>query len=523
MLNDKHLYNIVVVLYTDHEDKRTRIANFQKQVESLDAKALWIRHALFPLMEIVKGNSIRTYMKELKQSQHWTPEQLHTYRLDKLKKLLHHAVAHVPAYADLQPLAASGLIDRDPQAALQQFPVLTKSTFQQQKEQYIADNADRQRMIPNQTGGSTGQPVAFYLDRYTVEHFEAARWRGLSWHDIEIGDASIMVWGSPIELSKLADQKFRWKELLLKNRKIIPAFHLNEANIQHYVDMIHSFKPKYIYGYASALYTLARLIRESGIAVRVPLKGVVSTAETLQAHFREEMERVFQCQVINEYGARDGGILAYECTEGSMHIQAENAWLEAVDPLARTPAAQGERGALLVTDLNNFTMPRIRYEIGDVGVLAERRCSCGITLPLMERIEGREDDLFLAKDGTLVHGQFFTHIIRMMSGIAQYQIIQNDRDNLTIKLVMSEAGEASGARGATEGPGATEATGWTEATEAMEASEVTELEKTETIQELIHQVKKKMGAVNVHIEQVQQIPPTASGKMRSAIRAFPLE
>lgn len=436
-------------------------------------------------METFKGNSIRKYLHELRRTEREEYKLLQQYREMKLKKLLLHAIESVPAYIDYQELKE--MIEEKPLEALTQFPILTKSRFQKHKDHYLATTADKATLFSNQTGGSTGQPVTFYLDRYTVEHYEAARWRGLSWHGINIGDPSVMIWGSPIEISQIANKKNQLKELYLKNRIVISAFQLNEKNIADYIMKINKFKPAYLYGYASALHLFAKLMKQSQHKLKHKLVGVVSTAETLQAHYRAEIEAVFQCPVINEYGARDGGILAYECTKGNMHIQAENVWLEIVDLKTQQPVKAGQRGKLIVTDLNNFSMPRIRYEIGDIGTMSSEPCSCGLTLPVLSKIEGREDDIFIAKDGAYVHGQYFTHIIRVMEGINQYQIIQHDRDNLTIKLVLKPNSASDYA-----------------------------------IHELVRKVKNKMGNIQVHIEKVNDIPCSPSGKVRSTIRNFPL-
>lgn len=451
----------------------------------MDIRAVWIRRALFPMMERWKGNSIRRYLRELQQTELLDRQALHELRMNKLRKLLLHAIEQVPAYAHLKTLKRH--IEDDPLGALAQFPVLTKSEFQRNSDRYRAADASDKQLIANRTGGSTGQPVAFYMDRYTVEHYEAARWRGLSWHDIHIGDASLMIWGSPIELSRLNDAKFHWKELLLKNRKIVPAFQLHEHRADQYIDLLNRFKPKYLYGYATSLYLFATIVRKGTKPLRHKLTGIVSTAEVLRDEHRRELEQVFQCPVINEYGARDGGIIAYQCPQGGMHLSAENLWLEAVDPVTGQPVPPGQRGALLVTDLNNYVMPRLRYQIGDIGVLSDDVCRCGRTLPLLSDIGGREDEVFLAKDGSLVHGQFITHMIREMDGILQYQAIQHDRDSLTLKLVLQP-----------------------------------ERIREQELDELVRKLKNRMGDIRVNVEKVAEIPPAASGKMRIHIREFPL-
>ena len=144
------------------------------------------------------------------------------------------------------------------------------------------------------------------------------------------------------------------KERWLKNRIIISAYSLKPEEMTDYIDEIIKFKPEYIYGYASALYTFSQLMLKQNLKIPFKLKAVVSTAETLHDFQRETIEHAFKSAVVNEYGARDGGIIAYECPKGSMHISAENIIMEVVHYKTFKPLPKGESGILLVTDLNNF-------------------------------------------------------------------------------------------------------------------------------------------------------------------------
>src|SRR5690606_32851642 len=177
-----------------------------------------IRNVLWPLMER-RGNHIRAYMREMEQTQQLPRKEVDRLQRDKLEKLLQHAVDHVPAYRDYRDsyAAAKKQADFDPRVWLRQLPVLSKASFNAQRDAFLADNADRDALIASRTGGSTGEPTRFFMDRVTVEHYEAARWRGLSWHGVRIGDPSVRIWGSAIELDQAQTKKFWLKERWLKN------------------------------------------------------------------------------------------------------------------------------------------------------------------------------------------------------------------------------------------------------------------------------------------------------------------
>jgi phenylacetate-CoA ligase len=449
-------------------------------------KAWAIRRLLWPAMEM-RGNRIREYLAEMQATAGRSADEVRALQRDRLRELLRFAVTNVPAY---RPYAdrVGALLDADPEQALRALPVLTKRAFNDRRDDYFADGVDRTKLIANRTGGSTGEPTTFYMDRITVEHYEAARWRGLGWHGIRIGDPSVMIWGSTIELNQMQSRKYWLKERLLKNRIMIPAYALKAENVEQYLRQIRAFRPHYLYGYASALQLLADLMLERGLKPGVALKAVVSTSETLHPHQRESIEAAFGCKAVNEYGARDGGILAYECPHGGMHIAADNAWLEVVDLETLEPVPVGQRGLLLVTDLHNRVMPRLRYQLGDVAALSPDTCTCGMGLPLLAAIEGREDDTFVAQDGTFIHGHYFNHLMRNLTGFRTFQIIQHSRDRVTVKLVKHESRYRP------------------------------EEERT-----FLDGIRRALGnGVEIRTEYVDDIPRGPSGKLRYAIREFSL-
>lgn len=446
---------------------------------------IFIDKLVYPYMEKHKANKIRQYIRELKHSDKLSSQQIYKLQRGKLKKLLLHCIDNVPAYEEFKDLR--GVINKDPYEGLRQISVLTKEKFLIDHDRYISKTVDKNTLIHNNTGGSTGEPVKFYLDRYTVEHYEAARWRSLSWWGIEPSDPSVMIWGSPIELSKASDIKYKLKERFLKNRIILPAYDIDSKKMNEYVDKINKFKPKYIYGYASALYAFSKILMDKNIYVNIPLKGVLSTAETLHDYQRKAIERAFNCPVINEYGARDGGIIAYQCPKGHMHISAENLVLEIVDIQTKEPVEMGKRGLVLVTDLNNFAMPRLRYQLGDMAIISNKETQCKINLPILESIEGREDEMFISKDGKMVHGHYWNHIARNMSSIKQFQFIQHSKEKATLKVVKSSKF------------------------------------KQKDIDNFVEEIENVLGVEEVNVKYLKDIPTSNSGKIRYAIREFDID
>lgn len=448
----------------------------------MDLNALAIRKILFPLLRFVKGNQTLSCISRFKKTQYLPEEELAGLQNEKLRRLLLHCVSHVPAYQPYQNLIP--IIEKEPMEALKQFPVLTKQTVNDNQEQLVSKITDRSKLIPNRSGGSTGQPVRFYIDRPTAEGSESARWRALSWWDIGIGDKCLMVWGNPLELSRHKKFIYHMKERFLKNTVFVSAYDLSPEALQKYVGVLNKFKPKYFYGYASALYLFAQYILQQGIQINHPPKAIISTSETLHDHQRAVIEQAFCSRVINEYGARDAGIIAYECPQGRMHISSENMIVEIVDIVTKKPVATGKSGLVVITDLNNFSMPRLRYQIGDIAALSAVKCACGRTLTILDKIEGREDDIFIAENGSYVHGVYFANLARSYPSIQQFQIIQHTREDITLKVIKSS------------------------------------IFKEAEIQQYIHTIQNTMGKVKIKLEYVEHIEASASGKIRYSKREF---
>ncbi|MGE5421845.1 MAG: phenylacetate--CoA ligase family protein [Ignavibacteriales bacterium] len=445
---------------------------------------LLIEYIVYPFMERFKNNQIRPFIKELKANERLSEPQLKSLQDRKLKDILLHCVQNIPAYKDQRPLTE--LINKDPYTALEQFPLLTKTVFNANAQAYLDPSFPAAELIAISSGGSTGQPVSFYIDRLAVEHYEASRWRGLSWWGITPSSRSLMVWGHPLGLTENESLKFRLKERVLKNRTMISAYALDIQKARDYGALLNTYQPDYLYGYASSLTAFAELLEHKGIKIKTHLKGVVSTAEMLHDHQREILHRVFKAPVINEYGAKDGGIIAYQCPAGQMHLSTDNLVIEIIEESSGRRVEPGETGLVVITDLYNRAMPRLRYVVGDLARLSSAPCSCGLGLPVLEAIEGREADTFMGQNGQLVYGGYWNCMIRDMKGIKQFQLIQHDPDHVTLRIVKGQAYDQA------------------------------------EVDRIIDEIQTVLGVKSVAMVHCDRIEPSPSGKIRYAIREYPL-
>ncbi|HET7158073.1 MAG TPA: AMP-binding protein, partial [Burkholderiales bacterium] len=302
---------------------------------------------IFPLHEKLKQHDSTARLRALEQSQWWAPDELGAWRGNRLREFLVRVGASVPYYEALfqrtgfDPAQVRTLKD------LAALPLLTKPLIRANTDALKSRHASG--LIRYNTGGSSGEPLIFYMGNDRVSHDVAAKWRATRWWGVDIGDPEIVVWGSPIEL-KAQDRVRAVRDWLLRTT-LLPAFEMSLPQLDNFVAEIEKRRPAMLFGYPSALTHIARHAQFRGKALdRVGIKVAFVTSERLYPEQREQITRTFGCPVANGYGGRDAGFIAHECPSGGMHITAEDIIVEIVDKQGR-PQAPGISGEIVVTHM----------------------------------------------------------------------------------------------------------------------------------------------------------------------------
>ena len=432
---------------------------------------------IFPLHERLKQHTTVAVRKRMEETQWWDKARLEQLQLERLRALLQQAAQHVPYFRELFARIGFAPGNLSSLADLTRLPFLTKAEIRAHLEVLKADNA--QGLARFNTGGSSGEPLIFFIGNERVSHDVAAKWRATRWWGVDIGDPEIVVWGSPIELG--SQDKIRMLRDKLLRTKLLPAFEMSPAKLDGFVAEIRAMRPKMLFGYPSALAHIAAHAESKGMRMDdLGVKVAFVTSEKLYDYQRQKIESIFGCPVANGYGGRDAGFIAHACPQGGMHITAEDIIVEIIDAAGK-PVAKGEAGEIVVTHLATGEFPFIRYRTGDVGVLDTQGCACGRGLPLLKEIQGRATDFIVAQDGTVMHGLALIYILRDLRGVKEFKIVQEDINTVRILLVAEEYAQA------------------------MENS-------------IRAGIRARLGqGVNVIIEQVSEIPKEASGKFRYVV------
>lgn len=368
---------------------------------------------------------VERHYESLRKSQWLSAAQLGDLQDEKLRRLVRHAYRSVPFYrsrmreAGIRPEDVRGRDD------LHKLPFLTKDDIRQNLYFDILSQdhtkAEIQRIT---TSGSTGEPFVCYADRPQLEFRWAATLRSQEWTGYEFGDPCVRLWHQTIGMSK--SQALREQlDAFLSRRKFVPVFEMSDERLEAMVREIADWHPVLMDGYAEALDFLAHYLKTRGL-VDVRPKALMSSAQTLPESSRQVIEEAFGCKVFDKYGSREFSGIAYECdAHTGHHVVGEGYIVEVLRD--GMPAKPGEVGEVVITDLNNYCLPFIRYRIGDLAVAKDPTfvCPCGRGLPLLGNIEGRVQSIIQGTDGRYVPGAFFAHYLKEFDhAIQRFQVVQ---------------------------------------------------------------------------------------------------
>jgi phenylacetate-CoA ligase len=370
----------------------------------------------------------------LEKTQYLAPSILEDLQFESLRRLLVHCYLQVPFYrrrfdeAGFDPLRFS-----DP-ADFKRIPYLTKTDLQRHAADLVANNYRLSELVPDASGGSTGKPTNFYKDRLRNQLRSADKMRHDRWCGWREGEKYVTLWGAQREFDPQIPLKTRLVERYVYRAFGFNAFDITPEKVVAYLAELKKVRPAMIVAYANVAHLFARIVSQQGIDLsNLGVKGIISSAETLTPEKRADIEAAFRTKVLNRYGSREVGVVASECLhQEGLHVNAENVLVEI--QRAGKDTAAGEPGEIIVTDLWNYGMPFIRYQMGDVGVKSDRHCSCGRGLPLLQQVSGRVSDFIVDSGGGLVHGEYFTHLFYGLHGVEQFQLVQEDRTRIVLNV-----------------------------------------------------------------------------------------
>lgn len=372
------------------------------------------------------------------QSQWWDADRLRDHQLGQISQLLHHFHATTPIYA-----ARLDAVDYDPGRALdfdwfQRIAPLTRSDIQSAGAALHATSVpkDHGRILSASSSGSTGRPITAKKTDVNQTFHKALNLRNHLWHkrDLSATFATIRGYDPGVAMAPLGRRRKSWTTVYRTG----PSIMLNSAHstLGEQLHWIAKERPPYILSYPTNFHALALRCEASG--VEMPwLKALISFSEALSPGQRGVIERVFGVALEDMYSAAEVSMIAVQCPDHPQfhHIQSENVLVEVIDD-AGAPCGIGETGRVLVTDLHNFAMPFIRYEIGDLAQFGPP-CPCGRGLPVLQRIFGRVRNMLYLESGEQLFPDIAALHLHEIAPLRQYQMIQKSHREIEMRLILA--------------------------------------------------------------------------------------
>lgn len=374
----------------------------------------------------------RETLRLLLESQRWSAEEHAAHQLERLRSLVAHARRHSPYYAERY--AESGLDEsalRTPED-VRKLPVIGKEELRRHGDRFVSTHLPRKKMWAAFTSGTTGTPLAAFHTHRNMQERTAFMQRLVSWYGLGTLPRRASFTGKLVLDPDRSAPPFHRANRALR-QQLYSSHHLQPGLLPRYLDELAAFAPEEIDGIASPIYAVADHMLRTGRAGAVRPAVVVPTSETLWPHVRERIEEAYDAPVSNQYGSQEGAPLAYECPEGGFHTCPESGIFEILRADG-TPCGPGELGRLVVTSFLSEGMPLIRYDIGDAASWRADPCPCDRPLPLLERIEGRIDDMFFTSERGIVP-RVDSAFKSLPPSIVETQVAQVGLDRFEIRLV----------------------------------------------------------------------------------------
>ena len=380
------------------------------------------------LLPMLKHNYVNQlyYLAKLKKQQWLTEEKLIKIQEKKLIALINHAYHNVPFYHDLFESVGVKPKDVNSLANLQKVPILTKDIIRKNyPDKIVATGVDIRNCFIKSTTGSTGMPLKV---AYSKEMLDYVRCVNL-FVFLEFG---LRLTDKLVRICHIGNENIPFPSLLAKmgilNWKYLSIFDPVESILKS----LKNLKPDVIFTYPSVLLLISKEIEEQNINDITP-RLVFTSGETLSYSDRKKISTIFNSDVYSMYGTEENGLLAFECEKrAGYHVISDTAIIEVVKN--EINVEKGKHGVLVVTSLFNYSMPLIRYKLGDIGTLTNKKCACGRGLPLIKSIEGRTDDFLTLPSGKKVSPRVI-NVIEDIPGVAMYKTVQETKNRIVVNLI----------------------------------------------------------------------------------------
>jgi len=389
--------------------------------------------ALLHLREVIKGERVSQHLKILKQSERLSVNDLQKLQIDKLVKLLDYLKVNNPYYSKYfkdNNLSFDEYVIKSPYSLLSHFPVTEKAFIKEHFEEWLTSNIDYSKLSVQYTSGSTGTPFKFYSTTMYNDIKIACKARLLDWHGVRRGEKQFCYLGVQTPKSAITRIKILVNNRFVWNQRIISSTSLSPDNE---IIALNKQDPVTIYGYPSAIAEIAKQLIEKNHDFKVKrFKKVIFSGESHTAQMKDLIRNAFRCEPVDEYCTMEG-FIAGTCEFNKLHINEDTLIAEVLNKNGEI--TEYGKGELLVTYLNSFDFPFVRYRTGDIVDISGEKCQCIRSFKILKSVDGRSGSYIYNGTDKIYIGRSFIPM-QYINSVISFQLIQNELSSVLVRLVV---------------------------------------------------------------------------------------
>jgi phenylacetate-CoA ligase len=383
-----------------------------------------LENIILPVGDLILGKSYIKTLHKFRRYQKMDGRKLEQVQRENLKNLLKHATENVSYYKSLNLN-----YEANPYHWIKNFPILYKNTIKENLDDMIF--GDKSKLIVEKSSGSSGIQGEVYMNEKEASIPMAIQTLWWEWAGYKFGNSLLQTGMTPNRgfVKKI-------KDILLRTDYTI-AYGISEDFILEKLSQLKKRPKDHLAGYASSLFVIASVAEKNNIN-NIKFKSVISWGDKMFPHYKKLIETQFSTKVYDTYGCTEGLMIAAQKDLQEYYIMSPHIYIELLDSKGNE-VMPGELGYVVVTRLDNYSMPLIRYYLGDIAVKSEvKSADSELSFPLLQKVIGRDTDIVKTPGGRYMIVHHFTGIFEHYEEISQFRVIQNHHNGIDIEIIPSE-------------------------------------------------------------------------------------
>tara|TARA_R110000787_G_scaffold184181_5_gene296071 strand:+ start:18808 stop:20133 length:1326 start_codon:yes stop_codon:yes gene_type:complete len=385
-----------------------------------------LEHIILPIGDFFNKSSYINQLKYWRNVDAYSEDDLNKLQSDNLSNVLTYTLKQVPFYKEL------GIELDTPELNLKNFPIIDKFTIREQSDKLISKEYSKKDLISYSSSGSSGVQTTVYMTKKEQSIIRGILTHWWEWSGYKVGEPIVQTGITPDRsfLKSIKDRLF--------NTIYLNAFSHTQTQLEATCKKLQEKPNKYfLAGYASSINLLATYAINN--RYKIYLNGIISLGDKLFHHYKKNITNAFSSKVYDTYGSNEGFMIAAQDDLEAYYILSPHVYIEILDDDGNE-VEDGVMGNIVVTRLDCFSMPLIRYKIGDLGIklpLEKYPKNRKYNYPLLQQVVGRETDIVVLPNNTKLVVHSFTGVFEYIAEIEQFKVIQEDLSGITIEYIKS--------------------------------------------------------------------------------------